>query len=126
MSRSGARLAAIAALTLAAAVGAGAFGAHALRDRLEARELTLWETGARYLAYAGLAGLAMAARTTASRAAAVGTMGVLAGGALFAATLFGLALGGPRWFGAVTPMGGLLMIAGLVTFATGLWRTRAG
>lgn len=115
---------AAAALVLAAAVAAGAFGAHALADRLDPRQRELWETGARYLAYAGLAGLAMA--QLAGRGAAAGTGLVLAGGALFALTLFGLALGGPRALGAMTPLGGAAMIAGLVLFALAVLRGASG
>jgi uncharacterized membrane protein YgdD (TMEM256/DUF423 family) len=118
-------MAAAAALVLAAAVAAGAFGAHALADRLDPRQRELWETGARYLAYAGLAGLAMA-QLAGRGGAAAGTGLVLAGGTLFALTLFGLALGAPRSLGAVTPLGGAAMIAGLVLFALAVLRGASG
>ncbi|MBZ0103669.1 MAG: DUF423 domain-containing protein, partial [Thermoanaerobaculia bacterium] len=71
----------------------------------------LWETGARYLAYAGLAGQLRHRQ---------------AGGTLFALTLFGLALGAPRSLGAVTPLGGAAMIAGLVLFALAVLRGASG
>lgn len=113
------KLLAASALLAAAAVAAGAFGAHGLADRLGARELALWETAARYAMVAALAGLAMA---TASRTLLGGRGGgaiaiLLLGGVLFALTVGGLALGGPRWLGAVTPLGGIAMIAGLTLFA---------
>jgi uncharacterized membrane protein YgdD (TMEM256/DUF423 family) len=114
-----ARLAAAAALAAATAVAAGAFGAHALAGRLDARGLELWRTADRYLALAAVGALAMAA-LAGSILGGRGTLGgwiLLAGGALFAATLCGLALGGPRWLGAVTPLGGAAMIAGFVLFA---------
>jgi len=118
-------VAAVAASVLAAvAVAAGAFGAHGLAGRLEAHDLALWETGARYLTYAALAGLAMSLASW--RGGAVGTAAVLAGGAWFAATLFGLALGGPRWLGALTPIGGAAMILGFLAFAASAWRGAGG
>jgi uncharacterized membrane protein YgdD (TMEM256/DUF423 family) len=42
---------------------------------------------------------------------------MLAGSALFAATLYLMAIGAPRWLGAITPIGGLLMIAGWLWLA---------
>jgi uncharacterized membrane protein YgdD (TMEM256/DUF423 family) len=113
---------AIGALGCALAVGMGAFGAHGLRARLDAEALALWETGARYLMYGALALLAIGVYGRQSAAQSVGlpagalTLGTL----IFALTLAGLALGGPRWLGAVTPLGGLLMILGLILFA---WRS---
>lgn len=112
------------ALACAAAIAAGAFGAHGLQGRLSARSLELWETAARYLVYGGLgtvlAGLAAlhAEGRLLPWAAAV----LLAGALLFAGTVFALALGGPRWLGAVTPLGGTLMILGFVLFAWGALR----
>ena len=108
------------ALLAALAVAAGAFGAHALAARLDARALALWETAARYLMYCGL-GLALlglfarqAPPSTALRAAG---WCLLAGAVVFSGTVFALALGGPRWLGAVTPIGGTLLIAGFLLFA---------
>ena len=103
----------------AVSVVAGAFGAHALEARLGPRELQLWETAARYLMYGGLAlvlvGLfgAQAAR----RGVAAAGWCLLTGSVVFSGTVFGLALGGPRWLGAVTPLGGTLLIAGFLLFA---------
>jgi uncharacterized membrane protein YgdD (TMEM256/DUF423 family) len=104
----------VAALLCAAAVGAGAFGAHGLRERLDPRALETWETAARYLMYAGLALLAVGAT---KRVAPGAAWSLLAGAVIFSGTLFGLAAGGPRWLGAVTPVGGLLMIVGFVLLA---------
>jgi uncharacterized membrane protein YgdD (TMEM256/DUF423 family) len=118
---------AVGALLAALAVVAGAFGAHALAARLDARALGLWETAARYLMYGGL-GLALlgvwarqapAAGGGALRAAA---WCLLAGIVVFSGTVFGLALGGPRWLGAVTPIGGTLLILGFLLFGWGALR----
>jgi uncharacterized membrane protein YgdD (TMEM256/DUF423 family) len=109
----------VGAVGAALAVIAGAFGAHALADRLDARSLVLWETGARYLMYGSLGlillGLA-AARSRAQWFRAAG-LALALGTAVFSATVFALALGAPRILGAITPLGGLGMIAGFLLFA---------
>jgi uncharacterized membrane protein YgdD (TMEM256/DUF423 family) len=106
------------ALGCALAVALGAFGAHALRERLDARALELWGTAAQYLMYGSLgllaAGLAIRGGLT-GVVRAGWTLG--AGTLLFSGTVAGLALGGPRWLGAVTPVGGTLVIAGWLLFA---------
>jgi uncharacterized membrane protein YgdD (TMEM256/DUF423 family) len=116
---------AIGALLAAFAVVAGAFGAHALAARLDARALELWETAARYLMYGGL-GLALLGVWTrqAPVAGALRAAGwcLLAGTLVFSGTVFGLALGSPRWLGAVTPLGGTLLILGFLLFAWGALR----
>ena len=108
------------ALCGALSVIAGAFGAHALAARLGPRELQLWETAARYLMYGGFAlvlvGLFGAARP-AARGSTAPAGACSLGSLIFSGTVFGLALGGPRWLGAVTPIGGTLMIAGFLLFA---------
>lgn len=104
---------------LALAVAAGAFGAHALAGRLDAPARELWQTAARYLAYAGfgtvLAGLV--AERRAGRGATWAGRLLALGGLVFAGTVGALALGGPRWLGAITPLGGLAMIVGFLALA---------
>ncbi|MCS6911972.1 MAG: DUF423 domain-containing protein [Myxococcales bacterium] len=95
------------------ATAAGAFGAHGLRDRLPPDRLGVFEIGVRYQMYhalaLGLVGL-LAARSTPG----VAPSGWLfsAGTVLFSGSLYLLALTGHRWLGAVTPMGGLCLLAG--------------
>jgi uncharacterized membrane protein YgdD (TMEM256/DUF423 family) len=110
---------AVGALLAAVSVGAGAFGAHGLAARLEPRALELWETAARYLLYGGLgtALAGLAERGAPGRGFAVAAGLLVAGSAVFSGTVAALALGAPRWLGAVTPVGGLLLIAGFVAFA---------
>ncbi len=117
-------LAALGALECAIAVALGAFGAHALAGRLDARSLDLWLTAARYLMYAGLGTLVAAALATrlATPAAGVAAALLIVGGALFAGTVAVLALGGPRWLGAITPIGGTAMILGFLALAWSAWR----
>jgi uncharacterized membrane protein YgdD (TMEM256/DUF423 family) len=107
------------ALGGALAVVAGAFGAHGLENRLGPRELQLWETASRYLMYGSLA-LALVGllgAPGARRGIAGAGWCLLIGSVVFSGTVFGLALGGPRWLGAVTPLGGTLLIAGFLLFA---------
>ncbi len=114
------------AALLAVAIAAGALGAHLLEGRLTERGLALWEIAARYLAYAGLALLALGAAAAAGGRVLVvvrrGAPGLAAGAILFAGTVAVLAFGGPAWLGAVTPIGGLLMIVSLVYCAAALLR----
>lgn len=99
-------------------VMAGAFGAHALRDRLEPRSLEIFETAVRYQMYHAFALLA-AAWLIASGARQAGTAAWLfTGGVLiFSGSLYLLVLTGTRWLGAVTPIGGVLMIGGWLMLA---------
>lgn len=107
------------------AVAAGAFGAHALRARLAPDLLAVFETGARYQMYHALALLAVA--WAASRyAGGGGGLPIRAAGwlfiggtVLFSGSLYLLALTGTRWLGAITPLGGLLFLAGWVSLAAG-------
>ena len=100
------------ALLCAASIAAGAFGAHGLRSRLDAEALALWETSARYLMYGGLGVLliALAARPVGGWLYAWAAASLLVGSIVFSGTVAILALGGPRFLGAITPIGGLLMI----------------
>jgi len=111
------------ALYCAAAVAAGAFGAHGLEARLDAKALELWETASRYLMYGGLGLLALGAiaRTLDHPLSGPGYCLTL-GSLIFSGTVFALALGGPRWLGAVTPLGGLGMIAAFLWLGLSAWR----
>jgi uncharacterized membrane protein YgdD (TMEM256/DUF423 family) len=108
----------IGAFGAALAVICGAFGAHALADRLDAHHLTLWETAARYLMYGSLSLILLGLATRGADRGGYGAGGwcLALGTLVFSGTVASLALGGPRWLGAVTPLGGLLMIAGLALF----------
>lgn len=102
----------------ATAVAAGAFGAHGLAAVLDARGLELWRTATSYqlghaLALLALGALAQTPSRPTRLAATLWTFGVI----VFAGTLYGLALGGPRWLGAITPLGGSSLIAGWVAAA---------
>ncbi|HEX5829866.1 MAG TPA: DUF423 domain-containing protein [Gemmatimonadaceae bacterium] len=95
-------------------VGAGAFGAHALRARLSPADLAIFETGVRYQMYHALALLAVAwvaARSPSALGAWAG-WSFVAGTLIFSGSLYLLVLSGQRWLGAVTPIGGVAFLAG--------------
>lgn len=109
-------------------VAAGAFGAHGLRDRVTPDLLAAWETGARYGFYHAVALLVLAlaiSRWPGSLWAASGWLFV-AGSILFSGSLFTLGLTGFRWLGAITPIGGVCLLAGWLVAAIAAWRNIAG
>jgi uncharacterized membrane protein YgdD (TMEM256/DUF423 family) len=109
-----------AGLTGASAVAAGAFGAHALRGRLPERLLDIYQTAADYHLVHGAALLALALLAPrGSRPLAAAFWAMFAGTAIFAGTLYALALTGAGWLGAITPIGGAVMIAGWLAAAWG-------
>lgn len=115
----------IGALSGAIGVGAGAFGAHALRARLEPRMLEVFETGARYQMYHAIALLFVAwaaSRWPGSLTTASGWL-LLAGTVLFSGSLYAMALTNVRALGAITPLGGVCFIAGWLCLALAAWRS---
>ena len=100
-------------------VALGAFAAHGLRSTLSSADLATFETGVRYQMYHAFALLAVAgavARWEASTAVAAGWL-FTAGIVLFSGSLYLLVLTGPRWLGAVTPLGGVAFLAGWALLA---------
>ena len=91
----------------------GAFGAHALKASLSAKMLETFETGVRYQMYHGLGLLALAwaiSRWPERRLAPAAWL-LVAGTVVFSGSLYVLVLTGARWLGAVTPFGGVMLIA---------------
>lgn len=109
----------IAAVNGALAVAAGAFAAHGLRARLPPDLLTVWETGARYHMYHALA-MGLAAQAGARWSPALFLGGIV----LFSGSLYMLALTGIGWLGAITPLGGALLIAGWICLALSAFRKK--
>ena len=106
----------------ASAVLVGAFGAHALRDVLDARNSELWHTAVNYHIWHALA-LALAVGFGRGRSGRFATVVFALGIVLFSGSLYMLALGAPHWVGIITPFGGLAFIAGWIALGLSL-RTR--
>ncbi len=110
------------AVCAAFGIGLGAFGAHALRGHVTDAELGLWETATRYWLVGSLGMLLFGSWRRDREVSTLPGWFLLAGNLLFSASLYGLALGAPRILGAVTPLGGLSLIAGFSSFA---WSARS-
>lgn len=107
-----------AALLGATGVMAGAFGAHGLRSVVSNSMLDVWQTAAHYQLTHALALLALALammvepRLVASKAVMWAARLWLLGSLVFAGSLYTLVLTGIGLFGAITPIGGVMLIAG--------------
>lgn len=126
------------ALSAAISVAAGAFGAHALRARVEPRLLEVFETAARYQMYHAFALIAVAlvlARTNGITAALLGPAPgnglavasgwcFVVGTLLFSGSLYAMTFTGIRALGAITPLGGVAFIAGWVCLTVAAVRMR--
>ncbi len=108
------------------AVAAGAFGAHVLEAHLDPKDLAIFETAVRYQMYHALAllGVAILARLSERPSRALAACGwcFLAGTTIFSGSLYFLVLTGPRWLGAITPIGGVALLAGWVCLAVAALR----
>ena len=110
----------------ATGVGAGAFGAHGLAAQFAERGTAhAWESGSRYHLLHAIALLGIALWQMQPAAPARVTTWAArcwcAGIVLFSGSLYGIALGGPRWLGPVTPLGGVAFIAGWLCVAAAAW-----
>ena len=114
----------IGAVLAGLAVVAGAFGAHALRDRLVPPHAGWYDLAVRYQMYHGLALVALGAVST--RRVRVGAAAgcLLVGTLIFCGTLYLMALADLRWLGAVTPIGGTLLLIGWLALAIAAGRRR--
>ena len=106
------------------AVALGAFGAHALKARLDADLLVTFEVGVRYQMYHAFALLAVGWAQTRWPGPVLNASGWLfvAGTVIFSGSLYALSLSGQRWLGAVAPIGGLALLAGWLCLAWGVWK----
>ncbi|WP_375207016.1 DUF423 domain-containing protein [Hyphococcus sp.] len=100
----------------------GAFGAHGLEGRLTAEGLDWWGTATLY----GLAHAVAALAVSMSERAGLNRAGwaFVIGAVIFSGSLYAMALGAPRWFGAITPVGGVSFLAGwtMIVFANARMR----
>lgn len=113
---------AIGAINAAISIALGAFGAHGLEDLLSEHYLAIFETGVRYHMYGALGLMLISVLDKlagGSKTVAIGGKLVLAGTLVFSVSLYVLALTGFSKLGMVTPLGGVLMIAGWGFVVTG-------
>lgn len=111
----------VAAIFGATAVMLGAFAAHGLHNKLTDSLLTAFQTGVTYQFYHTLAlfALALWLRQATSPWLIIAGYLWIAGVLLFSGSLYALALTGVKWFGPITPMGGLLFILGWISLLIG-------
>lgn len=124
IERQGLRTLTAGAILAGIAVLLGAFGAHALQERLADDRLAIWETGARYHMYHALAILVVGLLRRRSSANELKVSATLfgVGIGLFSGSLYFLALSDLGLFGLLTPVGGLAFLAGWIALAIGAWR----
>ncbi len=112
---------AIGAIFLAVAVGLGAFGAHGLKDRLDAYSLGIWEKAVFYhfIHSMGVLVVSLLPRAGSFSVGAASNVCwlLIAGVLVFSGSLYTLALSGVRSLGAITPIGGVCFIAGWLLLA---------
>lgn len=105
-------------------VAFGAFGAHALKQKLSPEMLQIFEVGVRYQMYHAMA-LFVVAWTLHSlniTGATASGWWFIAGIVLFSGSLYLLALSDIKWLGAVTPFGGLSFLIGWLWLAWSVWK----
>ena len=105
----------IAAIFGGLSVAGGAFGAHALREKISERSLEIFDTGARYQMYHGIAlllvAILMSRLETPPTALLVSGWLFIIGVVIFSGSLYALSLTGIKSLGAVAPLGGLALMA---------------
>jgi uncharacterized membrane protein YgdD (TMEM256/DUF423 family) len=112
------------------AVAMGAFGAHRLKDRLESLgQAANFQTAAHYHMYCALALLAVGLLSMLGRtgtSVAVAGWSLWLGSLVFSGSLYVLSLTGLKWLGAITPIGGVLMLIGWAALAVAGSASRLG
>jgi uncharacterized membrane protein YgdD (TMEM256/DUF423 family) len=108
-------------------VAFGAFGAHALKSKLTPEMLTIFEVGVRYQTYHALGLFVVAWFSERNFSIVLPAAGwfFVAGIILFSGSLYALSLTGTRWFGAITPIGGLCFLIGWACIAWSVLGRRA-
>lgn len=112
------KIVAFAGFLLALAIGLGAFGAHALENTLSPDRLETWKTAVQYQAWNSLGIILMVLiGRNFSINVKPATILLLLGVFIFSGSLYLLCLTDLRWFGAITPVGGILFITGWGLFS---------
>lgn len=107
------------AINAAIAVAFGAFGAHALKEKLSAHYLAVWETAVQYQMFHALGLIAIGILMSSSLLGPITQLNwagylLLAGTIIFSGSLYILSLTGIGILGAITPIGGVAFIAGWI------------
>ncbi len=107
-------------------VALGAFGAHALKQRLEPDLFDIFEVGVRYHMYHALAIIAVGLAAAQWPGSMIHVAGWLfaVGIAIFSGSLYVLAITGTKWFGAITPIGGIAFLAGWLMVVYHVWKLK--
>ncbi|WP_227429270.1 DUF423 domain-containing protein [Psychrobacter sp. I-STPA6b] len=108
---------AISAINMALAVALGAFGAHAIKAIASIEQLAWWQTATQYFFYNALGLLFISILIRLGHISQTPAWLIQTGIILFSGSLYLMTLGAPRWFGAITPIGGTLMIVGWLWLA---------
>lgn len=107
----------VASINMTLAVASGAFASHGLKGQLSPEQMAWWQTGTQYFFYHALGllivGVLVRLKLVPTGVAWCLQMGIV----LFTGSLYLLALGLPRWVGAITPIGGTLFIVGWIWLA---------
>ena len=103
----------VGALLSSLSVGIGAFGAHALKGKLTPEDAVIFETATKYLTHhsLGLICLSLLMSRIDSLSLKIAAPMLALGVLVFSGSLYTLIWSGQRWYGAITPIGGVLMIA---------------
>ncbi|HAA33575.1 MAG TPA: DUF423 domain-containing protein [Cyanobacteria bacterium UBA8553] len=106
-------------------VAAGAFGAHALRQKLSERAIEIFQTGVHYQMYHALAlllvGLLLSRAEVAQSTLVAAGFSFIIGVAIFSGSLYALSLTNIKWLGAITPVGGVAFMVGWGCLAIAAW-----
>ncbi len=115
----------IACLLMATAVSLGAFGAHGLKKIITPDMLSVYQTGVQYQFYhaLGLLGVAFIAHVNSTKLVNMAGNLMFTGVMIFSGSLYLLVILNIKWLGAITPIGGVLMVISWVLLAWAVFRS---
>ncbi|MDX9795488.1 MAG: DUF423 domain-containing protein [Arcobacteraceae bacterium] len=115
----------MACLLMATAVSLGAFGAHGLKKIITPDMLSVYQTGVQYQFYhaLGLLGVAFIAHVNSTKLVNMAGNLMFTGVMIFSGSLYLLVILNIKWLGAITPIGGVLMVISWVLLAWSVFRS---